>query len=561
MSFLSKFSFLAICFFLSCGCSQSISYDLIIRNASIYDGSGSVPVNGDLAVNADTIAAIGALPNATGKLEIDAQGMALSPGFINMLSWATVSLIADGRGQSDLRQGVTLEVMGEGSSMGPLNETMKQAMIDNQGDIKFEIPWTSLAEYLQHLEDKGVSINVASFFGATTARVHEISYEDRAPTREEMDRMKVLARQAMEEGALGIGSALIYAPAFYATTEELIELSKVAAEYDGMFITHMRSEGNKLLEGIDETIRIAKEAGIRAEIYHLKAAGQKNWGKLDAVMAKLDSARKQGIDIATNMYNYVAGATGLDAAMPPWVQEGGYTEWSRRLQDPAIRKKVAQEMKVDALDWENLYAAAGSAENLILVGFKNEALREYTGKSLAEVARIRNTSPEEAAIDLVIEDGSRVGTVYFLMSEDNVKRQIQMPNMTFGSDAGALAAEGVFLNSNSHPRAYGNFARLLGKYVRDEKVIPLEEAIRKLTSLSAEKLRIKKRGSLQVGYYADLIIFDPDEIQDHATFENPHQYATGVKHVFVNGGHVLKDGVPTGMMSGRVVYGPGKADR
>ena len=541
-----------------CSCGTTITYDLIIRNATVYDGSGNKPIIGDLAVNRDTIAAMGDLGKARGTEELDANGMALSPGFINMLSWATVSLLEDGRGLSDLKQGVTLEVMGEGSSMGPLNETMKTAMIENQGDIKFEVPWTTLAEYLQHLEEKGVAVNVASFFGATTARVHELGYADRAPSSEELDRMKALVRQGMEEGAMGIGSALIYAPGFYAQTDELIELCKVAAEYDGMYITHMRSEGNKLLEGIDETIHIAKEAGIRSEIYHLKAAGQKNWSKLEEVIVKLDSARNAGIDITTNMYTYVAGATGLDAAMPPWVQEGGYAEWSRRLQDPAIRKKVIEEMKTDAEDWENLYAAAGSAEKLILVGFKNETLRGYTGKSLAEVSNLRGTSPEETAIDLVIEDGSRVGTVYFLMSEENVKRQIQMPLMSFGSDAGALSNEGVFLNSNPHPRSYGNFARLLGKYVRDENVIHLEEAIRKLTSLSAEKLRITKRGRLKVGYYADLVIFDPDTIQDHATFENPHQYATGVEHVWVNGGHVLKNGEATGVLSGRAVYGPGK---
>ncbi|MEL6925189.1 MAG: D-aminoacylase, partial [Bacteroidota bacterium] len=461
-----KQTLLSLCLllFLASGCQPEPKvYDLIIRNANLYDGSGQAMVQADLAVNADTIAAVGNLAKATGKQEIDAAGKALSPGFINMLSWATESLIEDGRAQSDIRQGVTLEVMGEGWSMGPVNEQTRSQLEAMQGDIRYEIEWTTLGEYLQFLEDRGIAPNVASFMGATTARIHEIGYEDRAPTAEEMDRMKALVRQAMEEGAMGIGSSLIYAPAFYAKTEELIELCKVAAEYDGLYITHMRSEGNQLLEGVDEVIRIAKEAGIRAEIYHLKAGGQNNWPKMDLVIEKIDSARTAGLEISTNMYNYVAGATGLNAAMPPWVQEGGYTEWARRLQDPAIRKKVIAEMKTDAQDWENLYYSAGSADNLLLVGFKNEALKKYTGMSLAAVAKERGTSPEETAIDLVVEDGSRVGTVYFLMSEENVKKQMKLPYMTFGSDAGAPSAEGVFLRSNTHPRAYGNVARLIGK--------------------------------------------------------------------------------------------------
>lgn len=549
--------FLASLFtFFSCEKAPT-EYDLLIRNATIYDGSGEAPSRGMVGINADTIAAVGDLKKVVGKTEIDANGMAVSPGFINMLSWATESLIEDGRGMSDIKQGVTLEVMGEGWSMGPLNEKMKAEEKESQGDIKFDIEWTTLGEYLLYLERKGISPNVASFVGATTLRIHEVGFENRPPTDEELERMKALAHNAMKEGAMGIGSSLIYAPAFYADTEELIELCKVVSEYGGRYITHMRSEGNKLLEGVDEVIHIASEANIGAEIYHLKAGGQSNWHKMDQVIAKLDSAQKAGIDITTNMYNYIAGATGLDAAMPPWVQEGGYKEWAKRLQDSAIRKKVKEEMKTDAMDWENLYYAAGSAENLILVGFKNDSLKKYTGKTLAEVATIRGTDAEDTAIDLVIQDGSRVGTVYFLMSEDNVKKQMQLPYMTFGSDAGALANEGVFIKSSTHPRAYGNVARLLGKYVRDEKVIPLEEAIYKLSALPAAHLKIKKRGLLQPGYYADVVVFDPATIQDHATFEKPHQYATGVQHVFVNGEHVLKNGEHTGVHAGRFVRGPG----
>ncbi|MBK8705462.1 MAG: D-aminoacylase [Saprospiraceae bacterium] len=546
----------------ACGKNRKIEYDLVIRNAVIYDGSGGAPIRGAIAVDGDTIAAIGDLPDAHGVYEIDARGMAVSPGFINMLSWATVSLIADGRGMSDIKQGVTLEVMGEGGSMGPFNAKMKAEEQQYQGDIKYEVNWNTLGEYLQMLEKKGVSPNVASFVGATTVRVHELGYEDRPPTPEELSRMQALVRQAMEEGALGVGSSLIYAPAFYADTEELIALCKAAAEYGGMYITHMRSEGNRLLEGVDEVIRIAKEAGLPAEIYHLKAGGKNNWAKMDKVIAKIDSARAAGIRITTDMYTYVAGATGLDASMPPWVQEGGYGAWSSRLKNPATRARVKKEMRSDAQDWENLYFAAGDASNLLLVEFVTDSLKKYTGKTLAEVAALRGTDPEETAMDLVIQDGSRVGTVYFLMSEDNVRKQIQLPYMSFGSDAGAPAAEGAFLKSSTHPRAYGNFARLLGKYVRDEQLIPLEEAIRKLTSQPANHLGIKQRGLLKPGYFADIVIFDPGSIRDHASFEKPHQYATGVQHVWVNGVHVLKDGEHTGAKPGRFVRGPGwKGDK
>ena len=545
-----------VAIFLS-ACQTEPTYDLIIRNGLIFDGSGGAAIRSSLAVNADTIAFIGDLRKVKGRMEIDAQGMAVSPGFINMLSWATISLIEDGRGMSDIKQGVTLEVMGEGESMGPLNESMKKTMQKEQGDIQFDVDWSTLGEYLEFLEQKGVSPNVASFVGATTLRIHEIGYEDRPPSSEELKRMQELAREAMEEGALGIGSSLIYAPAFYADTDELIALCQTASQYKGMYITHMRSEGNKLMEAIDEVINIARSANIAAEIYHLKAGGEKNWIKMGRAIHKINEARGQGVRLTTDMYTYTAGATGLDAAMPPWAQEGGYEQWAKRLQDPIIRKEVKAAMKTDAEDWENLYYAAGSAEKLLLVGFKNDTLKKYTGKSLAEVAAIRGTDPEDTAMDLVVQDGSRVGTVYFLMSEANVKKQIELPYMSFGSDAGAPASEGEFIKSSTHPRAYGNFARLLGKYVRDEQVINLPEAIRRLTSLPAQNLKIRKRGNLYPGYYADIVIFDPATIKDHATFENPHQYSTGVAHVFVNGSQVLKDGEHTGATPGRVVRGPG----
>jgi len=533
------------------------TYDLIIRNGTIYDGSGKPPVRGDVAIRGDVIVAVGKLPvGAKAKTEIDADGLAVAPGFINMLSWATESLIYDGRSQSDIRQGVTLEVMGEGESMGPLNDQMKKIMVEQQADIKFDIKWTTLGEYLDYLVARGISANVASFIGATTVRIHELGYADRPPTPAELARMKALVRQAMQEGALGVGSSLIYAPAFYARTDELIELCKAAAPYGGMYISHMRSEGNRLLEAVDELIEISRKAGVPAEIYHLKAAGKQNWPKMDAVIEKVEKARAQGLKITADMYTYPAGATGLDAAMPPWVQEGGLEAWRKRLQDPAIRARVAKEMTTPTDQWENLFLAAGP-DGVLLAGFKSEALKPLTGKTLAEVARMRGKSPEETAMDLVVEDDSRVGTIYFLMSEENIRKQIRLPWVSFGSDAASQAPEGPFLKSNPHPRAYGTFARLLGRYTRDEKLIPLEAAIRRLTSLPATNLKIQKRGWLRPGYYADVVVFDPAKVQDHATFEKPQQFSTGVVHVFVNGTLVLKDGQHTGATPGRVVRGPG----
>jgi len=554
---MKHYKLLALLFIITLGCSTPVTYDILIKNGTIADGSGNTTYIGDVGINADTIAAVGDLKNAIGNQEIDATGLVIAPGFINMLSWATESLIADGKSQSDIRQGVTLEVFGEGWSMGPISETLKQEQQKDQGDLKYDIDWNTLDEYLKSLVKRGVSPNVASFIGATTVRINHIGFEDRAPTATEMKSMKAMVRQAMEDGALGIGSSLIYAPAFYSSTEELIELCKVASEYDGMYISHMRSEGNKLLESIDELIRIADEANIRAEIYHLKMSGKDNWDKFDDVVKKVDSARTAGLHITTDMYNYIAGATGLNASMPPWVQEGGYTKWAERLQDPKIRKKVIQEMITPTDDWENLMYAAGTPENLLLVDFKNDSLRHYMGKTLAEVAKIHGKTPEETAIDLVIADGSRVGTVYFLMNEANVKKQIALPYMSFGSDAGSQAPEGVFLKSSTHPRAYGNFSRLLGKYVRDEKIISLENAIYKLTTLPATNLKLKNRGALKTGYFADLAIFDPEKIQDHATFAKPQQFSTGMVHVFVNGTQVLEEGEHTGEFPGQVVRGPG----
>ncbi len=539
------------------GTRSAETFDIILRNGTVYDGSGNAPVTADVAIRGDRIAAVGNLGEARARTEIDIAGLAVAPGFINMLSWATESLIHDGRSMSDIKQGVTLEVFGEGWSMGPLSEAMKKEQRERMGEQSYEIAWTTLGEYLEFLERKGIAPNVASFVGATTVRIHEVGYDDRPPTKAELDRMRALVRQAMEEGALGVGSSLIYAPSFYAQTDELIELCKVAAEYDGMYISHMRSEGPRLLEAIDELITIAREAGIRAEIYHLKAAGKSNWGKMDAAIAKVEKARADGLHITADMYTYIAGATGLNATMPPWVQEGGHDAWVRRLRDPKIRARVKREMLTPTDKWENFFVEAGP-ERILLVGFRNQDLREkFTAKTLAEVAKMRGEHPADTAMNLVIEDDTRVGAVYFLMTEENVRKQIPLPWVSFGSDAGSLAAEGRVLDSHPHPRAYGNFARLLGKYVREEKLISLQEAVRRLTSLPAGNLKIQERGLLKPGYFADIAVFDAAKIQDHATFENPHQYATGMVHVFVNGTQVLRDGEHTGATPGRVVRGPG----
>jgi len=532
------------------------AYDVVIKSGRIYDGSGGPSYVADVAIEDDRIAAIGRL-ETDADLVIDAQGLAVAPGFINMLSWATDSLIEDGRSQSDIRQGVTLEIMGEGWSMGPLSEMMKRDMLESQGDIKFAVEWTTLGEYLEYLERKGISTNVASFVGASTVRVYALGYQDRAPTYIELQQMQLLVGQAMQEGALGVGSSLIYTPGVYAETDELVALAEMAGRYGGMYISHLRSEGNNLLEAVDELITTARKANVAAELYHMKVAGKANWPKLDAMIEKIEEARAEGLRITADMYTYTAGATGLDAAMPAWVQAGGHRAWVTRLKDPAIRRRVLLEMSTPSDEWENLYLLAGSPENVLLVGFKNESLRHLTGKTLAQVAGMRRKSPEETAIDLVIEDDSRIGTIYFLMSEENVKKQIELPWVSFCSDAGSSAPEGVFLKSSTHPRAYGNFARLLGKYVCREKVVTLAEAVRRLAWLPAENLKLDRRGKLEKGYYADIVVFDPDTICDNATYEKPHQYATGMVHVFVNGKQVLKDGEHTGAKPGRVVRGPG----
>jgi N-acyl-D-aspartate/D-glutamate deacylase len=549
-------AFLIALFVLSASCaSPPTPFDVIIRQGTVYDGSGRPGIVEDVAIQGDRVAGIGDLKNARGKREIDATGLAVAPGFVDMLNHAETSLIADGRSQSGIRQGVTLSVFGE-SSMGPLSDQMKRDMKARQGDIKFEFTWTTLGEYLDTLAARGVSTNIASFVSASTVRANEVGYDNRPPTPEELDRMRAHVQRAMSEGAMGLTTALIYTPAVFAKTDELVELAKVASAAGGMYISHMRSEGDRLLEAIDETLTIAREARIRAEIYHLKAAGQSNWSKLADAIAKVEAARKEGLDITADMYTYTAGSTGLDASMPPWVQEGGYDAWAKRLRDPAIRDRVRQQMLTPGSDWENLLLAAGG-DGVLLVGFKNEALRIYTGKTLSEVARLRGKSVQDIAMDLVVEDGSRVQVVYFLMTEENIKRQIQLPWVSFGSDASSMAPEGVFVKTSTHPRTYGNFARLLGKYVRDEHVIPIEEAIRKLTSLPADTLRVKDRGRLVNGGYADIVAFDPKTIADRATYEQPHQYAIGMRHVWVNGTQVLQDGEHTGAKPGRVVRGPG----
>ncbi len=540
----------------SCGQGSEHRYELIIRGGTIYDGLGGIPFVADLAISGDRIAAIGDLSSATGAREIDAENLAVSPGFINMLSWAVASLIEDGRGMSDIMQGVTLEVMGEGWSMGPWTDEMKQEASDRQGDIKFDIEWTTLSEYLEYLESRGVSLNVTSYVGATTVRIHEVGYEDRKATPDELARMQELVRSAMRDGAIGVASSLIYAPASFADTEELIALASAAGEYGGSYISHIRSEGNRLEEGVEELIAISRQTGVPAEIYHLKASGRPNWHKLERVFQLVEEARAEGLRITADMYTYPASATGLNASMPLWVQEGGHDAWVARLKDPVVRGRVIDEMNDANARWENRFVQAGP-ENILLIEFKTDALKPLIGKTLAEVAAARGTDPAATAIDLVIEDNSRVGVCYFMMSEDNVRKKVAQPWVSFGSDEEASATEGVFLESNNHPRAFGTFARVLGKYSRDEGVVALEEAVRRMTSLPADNIGIRDRGRLVEGFFADVVVFDPATIQDHATFEDPHHYSTGVHHVIVNGEQVVEDGEHTGAKPGRVVRGPG----
>jgi len=533
-------------------------FDVIIKGGTVYDGTGAEPKHVDLAIRGDRIAGIGDFKTAKAKTIIDATGLAVAPGFINMLSWSTESLIQDGRSQSEIRQGLTTEIMGEGESMGPVNDRVREHMLREQSDIKYDIKWNTLAEYLKYLESRGISCNVASFLGATTVREYVIGFEDKAPTPQQLDQMRDLVRKEMEAGALGIGTSLIYPPAFYAKTDELIELCKVAAKYQGKYISHMRSEGNHLLEALGELIRISREAGIPAEVYHIKAAGQINWPKEDELLSRIEAAQKEGLKITADMYTYTAGGTGLDACLPPWTEDGGYPALFKRLRDPATREKIKAQVQTPSDEWENMYLAAGGPEHIILAGFKSGKLKPLTGKTLAEVAKIRGKDPIDTAMDLIAEDESRIGTIYFMISEENIKKELTKPWISFGSDEASQAPEGVFLKSNPHPRAYGNFARVLGKYVRDEKVLPMKEAIRRLSGLPATNLGLDHRGFLKEGMFADVVVFDPATIADRATYEKPHQYAVGVKHVFVNGGQVIKDGEHTGAKPGRALWGPGK---
>jgi N-acyl-D-amino-acid deacylase len=533
-------------------------YDVVIRNGTIYDGNGKSAFVGDIALRDQFIEKIDTIIVEGGKIEIDATGLAVAPGFVNMLSWANESLIADGRSLSDIKQGVTLEVMGEGTSMGPLNEALKEDRLSRQGDIKYDIEWTKLSQYLKFLVKRGVSCNVGSFIGATTVRRYVIGDENRDPNNRELEQMQELVREAMREGAFGVSSALIYAPAAYAKTDELIALASAAAEYGGMYCSHLRSEGSAFIEALDEFLEIARAANIKAEIYHLKAAGKPNWSKIDQVIQKIEGARKNGLKVTASMYMYTAAATGFDAAMPTWVQERGEKQWIERLKDPTIRQRLIGEMKVDSKEWENGLLHAGP-DGILLVEFKNEKLKPLVGKTLAEIAKIRGKSAEETIMDLIVEDESQVGVVYFWMSEENVRKQLTLPWVSFCSDSSSLAAEGIFLKSSKHPRAYGNVARLLGKYVREEKIITLAEAIRRLTALPASNLALDRRGSLREGHFADVVIFDPEKIADLSTYENPHQYSIGVEHVFVNGTQVLKSGEHTGAFPGQVVNGPLKA--
>jgi N-acyl-D-amino-acid deacylase len=533
------------------------SYDVLIRGGDVYDGTGSAPRKTDVAIQGDRIAALGRLDEASAKLVVDASGLAVAPGFVNMLSWATDSLVVDGRGMSDVKQGVTTEIFGEGWSMGPWNDEMKRLARESQGDIQYEIAWTTLREYLEYLQKKGISPNVASFVGAATVRQFVLGEKDVKPNPDQLEAMKQLVRQEMEAGALGIGSSLIYAPGIYASTEELIELCKAAAPYRGTYISHLRNEGAGILEAVDELIRISREAAVPAEIYHLKLAGTENWSKLPEVVRRVEEARRDGLKVRADMYTYTAGATGFDACLPRWALDGGWDALWKRLEDQETRLRILEGMRTPDARWQNLCLDSGSPERILLVEFKTEALKPLTGKTLAEVAAMRGKDKEATILELMYEDRTRIGVVFFLMSEDNVRKQVQLPWVSFGSDAGALATEGVFLKSSTHPRAYGNFARLLGRYAREERLLSLQEAIRKLSHLPATNLGLADRGTLRAGAFADVVVFDPKTIADHATFENPHQYATGMRHVFVNGVAVLRDGEHTGALPGRALKGPG----
>jgi N-acyl-D-amino-acid deacylase len=534
------------------------AFDVLVKGGTVYDGSGSPPRLADVGLRGDVIEAVGDLADASARTVLDASGLAVAPGFVNMLSWATDDLLADPRSQGDIRQGVTTEIFGEGESYGPWSEPMKVRRRAMQGDFKYEITWTTLAEYLQLLERRGVSPNVASFVGTGTIREHVVGLDDGRPSPAQLDAMRELVRREMADGALGIGSSLIYAPDSFNSPGDLVELAKVAARHGGGYITHMRSEGDRLLEAVDETIGVARAAGVPTEIYHLKAAGEANWPKLAQVIEKVEAARREGLKVTADMYTYTAGATGFDACLPPWSREGGWGRTFERIRDGETRARILAEMRGPGADWENICRLTGSPERIRLVAFRSESLKPLTGKTLAEVAAARGRSPEDTILDLVVEDESRVGVVFFMMSEENVRRQIRLPWVAFGSDAGSMAPEGIFLKSSTHPRAYGNFARLLGRYVRDEKLVPLEEAVRRLTSFPAETLGLDRRGRVVAGHFADVVVFDPATVADRATYERPHQYALGMRHVLVNGVPVLRDGEHTGALPGRALRGPGR---
>jgi N-acyl-D-amino-acid deacylase len=535
-------------------------YNIVLRGGMVYDGSGTAPFQADVALEGQRIAAIGAPGTLHGSTMIDVEGLAVAPGFINMLSWAVESLIEDGRSQSEIRQGVTLEVVGEGFSMGPLSDAMKaegtRGILGNK-DIVYEVDWTTLGEYMDRMVARGIAPNMASFVGSSTLRIHTIGYADRPPTAAELDAMCQLAQQAMDEGAVGLSTALIYPPASYARTDELIAIARVIAGSGGMYISHLRSEGNFFLEALDEFFTICREAQIRGEIYHLKAAGRDNWHKMDEVIRRVEAARQAGVEVTADMYLYPAGGTGLNACLPPWAHDGGDEALLARLRDPDTRARIKQAMNTPSSTWENMWLEVDSPEKILLAGFSAPNLKPLTGKTLAEVAAMRGTPPEDTAFDLLLEDGGRIFTMYFTIAEENIRKQVALPWVSFCSDAESMAPEGNFLKSNPHPRAYGNFARLLGHYVREERLVSLEEAIRRLTSFPAQMLRIRERGALKIGNFADVVVFDPSTIQDHATFAEPHQFATGMAHVFVNGVHVLRDGQHTGATPGMVVRGPG----
>jgi N-acyl-D-amino-acid deacylase len=538
-------------------CRKPPAYDLVLRGGTLYDGSGGPPRAADIGIRGDRIAALGDLSGSAAKAEIDVRGLAVAPGFINMMSGGGDTLIADGRAQSDIHQGITLEVMGEGGSMGPLNARMKEDLVKTQGDVRYAVEWTTLGEALAYLERRGVSPNVASFIGSATPRIYVIGYDDRPPTAEELKKMKDLVRQAMAEGALGLASALIYPPCSFAKTDEVTALARVAAEHDGIYISHIRSEGDGLLPAMEEFVKIVRDSGARGEVYHLKAAGQANWAKMDAAIAILEKARAEGLKITADAYPYPAGMSGLMASLPPWVQDGGVPAAVARMKDPATRLRIIKEMRAPAKKWESLYSQSGSAEGVLLASFAQESLRPLVGKTLAEAAKIRGRSPEETALDILVEDECRTQAIYFNQSEDNLRKVLPLPWLGFCTDESALAAEGGFLKYGAHPRAYGTYPRVLGKYVREEKWMTLAEAVRKMSALPAETLKIADRGRLQTGFFADIVVFDPDKVIDRATYEKPHQYATGILHVLVNGVPVLRDGEHTGAKPGRAVLGPG----